>query len=330
MSVEKKVINNVVTMGIFLLIGILSPSVARTEIVDRVAAVVNNDIILQSEVDRLMAPIQTTLRQNGYFDNQIVSILSEQRPRVIEQMIFEKLTDQQAERNKIQIGDAEVNNHIRRMMEINGLNDQSLRQMLEVDGISYEEYRKKIRDQLLRTKLVNYEVKSKIVITDLDIKAAYDKNNERYSGVTQYHLRHILIKVPADAGKKQREFLLQRLQLVHSRLRAGESFAQLAIENSEAGTASRGGDLGFIESRLLAEPIRLGLKGLKNGQVTEVIDTEQGYQIFRLEESKTTGGKTLEEARGEIQDKLYAEIVDQKFKNWLKDLHQKAHIQIIE
>lgn len=319
---------------IFLLLAIISgltlPVSIRAELVDRVAAVVNNDIILQSEFVQAVAPLREKLKQEGYSEVQQEMILAEQRPRMLEQMIMEKLTDQQVEKHKIQIDEAEVGATIGRIQRVNGLTDESMRQMLELDGMSFEAYRAKIKEQLLRTKLVNLEVKSKIIVTDADIRAVYEKSKEQYAGKTQYHLRHILLKVAPESSPGQREQVLQKMRLIQERLKAGETFAQMAIVYSEAGTASQGGDLGYVEARMLAAPIRQGLKDLQNGQVSSIIDTEQGYQLFLLENVQHSGGKTLEEAKPEIQERLYAQIVDEKFQKWLNALRERAHIQVME
>jgi peptidyl-prolyl cis-trans isomerase SurA len=309
-------------------LGMVAP--APAELVDRVVAVVNNDIILQSELVQALFPIREKIKQEGYSEAEQEEILSQQRPRMLEQMIIEKLTDQQAEKYKIQIGESEVDATIERIKQVNGFSDERLRQMLALEGLNSETYRIKIKEQLLRTKLVNLEVKSKIVVTDSDVKAAYEKNQEQYSGQIQYHLRHILLKVSPDAAKGQREEVFQKMRFIHERLKAGEKFDQLAEVYSEAGTAARGGDLGYIETRVLAPQIKEGLKELKHGQFSSILDTEQGYQIFLLEEIRHAGGKTLEEVKAEIQDRLYAEIIDQKFNSWLKDLRERAHVEIME
>jgi peptidyl-prolyl cis-trans isomerase SurA len=314
--------------ALLLASGIVSP--ARAELVDRIVAVVNNDIILESELVQALAPIREKLRQERYSELQQGLILSEQRPRMLEQMIIDKLTDQQVEKNKIQISEAEVDATIERIKEVNTLNDESMLQMLALEGLTYETYRAKIKEQLLRTKLVNLEVKSKIVVTDADVKAAYEMNKEQYAGQVQYHLRHILLRVSPDAGQVQREQVFEKMRFIHERLASGEPFAQLATVYSEAGTAARGGDLGYIEARVLAAPIKEGLKDLNNGQFSSILDTEQGYQIFLLEDIRHSGGKTLEEAKPEIQDRLYAEIIDQRFQAWLGELRERAHIRIME
>jgi peptidyl-prolyl cis-trans isomerase SurA len=167
------------------------------------------------------------------------------------------------------------------------------------------------------------------VITDVEIKKYYDDHVRQYTGVTKYHLRHILMK-PATPDPDEREKVRQEMQRLHERLKAGESFESLAKVYSQATTAQEGGDIGAFESRMLSAPIRDALTDLKAGEFTPVIDTEQGFQIFFVQELLQTGGKSIEEATPEIQEKLFAEVVEEKFKTWLQELRQRAHIQIVE
>ena len=257
-------------------------------------------------------------------------MLADQRPEMLEQLINEKLTEQQIRRYRITISEEEVTATIRRIREVNKMTEGALRHMLEMDGLTYEGYRKQIKDQLLRQRLVNIEVKSKIVITEKEIRAYYDKNINRYAGRIKVHLRHLLMKVESDATDDERKRVVQMMQQIRKRLEAGEPFDQLAKAYSESSSAERGGDLGVFEERLLAQVVKDALKGLKKGDFTKIIDTEHGYQIFYLEDVISSGGKTFEEAKAEIEEKLYAEIVDKKFREWLKQLREQAHIEIMK
>jgi peptidyl-prolyl cis-trans isomerase SurA len=300
-----------------------------SEVVDRIVAVVNDDLILDSELEEAMAPMRHKLSSEGFSEAQQRIYLADQRPAMLEQLINEKLTDQQIKKNQIHISDEELNATIERIKTANKLTDESLSHRLEIDGLTLETYRAKIKEQILRQKLVNLEVKSKIVITDRDIQDYYKKNIERYAGKQKYHLRHILLKVDPAASAAERQRIYQLMQYIYNRLQAGESFSQLAGVYSEATSASQGGDLGVFEVGLLAKPIKDALEGLAKGQFSKIVETDPGYQIFYVEDILQTGGKTIEEAKSEIEDKLYAEIVNQKFQSWLKELRENAHIQIL-
>lgn len=301
----------------------------RAELVDRILAIVNEDIILLSELEQAMAPLREKLKQAGYSEAQQRIYLSDQQAPMLQKMIDEKLTEQQAKRLNLTVSEEDTDKAIERFKAINKMSKDDLERMLKLEGLTPETFRSQIKEQLVQTKIVNREVKSKIVITDVEIKKYYDAHAKQYTGVTKYHLRHILMK-PATQADDEREKVRQEMQRLHERLQGGESFVSLAKVYSQAATAPEGGDLGAFESRMLSAPIRDALNGLSAGQFTSVIDTEQGYQLFFVEEVLQTGGKSLEEATPEIQEKLFSEEVEEKFKTWLQELRQRAHIQIVE
>lgn len=306
------------------------PHAARCEVVDRIVAVVNDDIILQSELEKALVPIREQLKQNGYSAAQQNLALADQQPYILEQLITEKLTDQQVKRFQIQISDQEINDTIDRIIQMNNLTVEQFHQKLEIDGMSYDDFKADIKEKLLRSKLVNMEINSKIVITDADARVYYEKNSDQYAGQTKYHLRRILIKPDGPGNTSQGQNARDRMDRVVQRLKSGESFAQLATVYSEDKFAADGGDLGTYELRLLAADIQKALEGLQKGQFSPVFETEQGYQIIYVEDIVQIGGKSFEAVKSEIQDKLYAEIVDQKFQEWLKTLRDKAHVRILK
>ena len=310
---------------ILLMIGTI-----RAELVDRIVAVVNNDIILNSDIEQALSVAAAALDQQHYATAQKQEILKKQRQRILDQLIYDKLTDQQVKRDHINIGDDEVNATIERIRSVNKMSDQDLRRALELDGISYDDYRKQIKDRLLRTRLVNREVKSKIVITDEDVKAYYDSHQNEYGGQKKLELSHILIRVSPAAGSAEKARARDQIDDIYKRLQNGEAFDKLASQYSEAPSAQRKGDLGVFDINQLSENIQQAVQKLGPQQFSKVVDTDQGFQIFYITSLTQSGAKPLEEVRGEIQEKIYTESVDQKFNAWIKELRQRSHIQILE
>jgi peptidyl-prolyl cis-trans isomerase SurA len=312
------------------LVGICMGRIARAELVDRILVVVNDDIILLSELEQVMATLKASLENRGVSSAQQRRILNDQRPKILEKLIRDKLTDQRVARYKLEVSDEEVEATIQRIRDANKLNEEEFRRAVELDGMAYETYRNQTKDQILRSRLINLEVQSKIVITDVDIKKYYDAHIEHYAGHTKYKLRHILLRFPSDASDLQKVEAAEKMDVIRQRLEAGEAFEELAQQFSNAPTAADGGLLGVFGTNLLTKEIRDAIKGLQPKQYSQVVETEQGYQIFFVEDILHSGGKTLEAATPEIRDKLYAEVVDQKFKTWLEDLRKRSHIRILE
>ncbi len=300
------------------------------ELVDRIAVVVNDDIILLSDLQQALIPAIVTMKKQGYSQSEQIRILADQRKRIREQLIYDKLTEQQVALYGIKIGDKELDATIERIRQANQMSKDELLRALEMDGMSYDEYRKQIKEKLLQNKLLNLQVKSRIVITDADIKSYYESNISQYASQTKYRLGHLLLKVSQTADQIEKMRISQQIQDIYQRLQDGEPFAKLAGLYSNAPTAANGGSLGVFEAKMLSENIRQAVQGLKNGEFSKVIDTDQGYQIFYVEEVIITGGKTLEEMTAQIREKLYADDVEKKFNTWIEALRQRSHIQIIE
>lgn len=318
------------SIGLVAACGLFRVAAVQAETVDRIAAIVNEDIVLLSELEQVVAGLQRKMSQEGVPEAEQRQILKQRRQDILDQMINEKLTDQQVARLRIEVDENEIDATIEKIKQVNRLSDVALRQMLDLEGLSMADYRERVKQQLLQNRLVNQEVRSKIVVTEADVKAYYEAHEAQFSGPAQYHLRQILLKVDPDAGRQERSAVFEKMSTVRQRLLAGENFTELAAIYSQSATAANGGDLGLFEARLLAPKIQEALEGLRAGQFTEIVETEQGYQILFVDDLIRTTSKSLEEATPEIQEKLFAEIIEQKFQSWLKELRDKAHIKIIE
>jgi peptidyl-prolyl cis-trans isomerase SurA len=187
-----------------------------------------------------------------------------------------------------------------------------------------------MKEEIMRSKLVNLEVKSKIIITHDDIKTYYDSHADAYAGEKKYHLRNIIMVVPALADTIEKNEIHKKMETVVAKLKAGASFESLAREFSQSPLSKEGGDLGTFKAESLSPQIQSALQNLKNGEYTQILDTDQGFQIFYVENILSEKGRTLEEASGEIREALFKEIVDREFEKWLQGLRKKSHIKIIK
>lgn len=299
------------------------------ETIDRIVAEVNDDIITLYELNQAARPFVERVRNMGRPLDEERRMLFDVREKILNQMIDQKLTDQEIERLKISVSEETVDRTIEEVKKENYMSDAELQAQLKREGMSMEEYRNQVRDQILRGRLVNREVKSKIVVTEEDIQACYIENKEKYCGEKRYHIRHIILMVQPGADAGQKEAVHQRMEAVLAALDSGEPFDQIARTYSESPLRDEGGDLGAFELKDLSRPIRSAVEKLEPGAYSPVVDTEQGLQIFYLEQISETPEKTVDEARAEIEKQLYNEVVNQKFKEWLTDLRQKSHVKII-
>jgi peptidyl-prolyl cis-trans isomerase SurA len=299
------------------------------EVVDRIVATVNDEIILLYDLNQTIKPYIERIKASNYSYEKERQLLFKIREEALNMLLERKLAEQEIKQYKISVSQQEINNAIEEMKKSTFITDEELRGELNRRGLTLEAYRKQIEEEILREKLISREVKSKIVITTEDIKTHYDNNKDLYSGKKKYHLRNIIMKVPEDADETKKLIIFRKMEAVLSELNQGEPFEKQARIYSESPLASEGGDLGMFEAKDLSPQLQEAVKVLKEGEYTPVLDTDQGYQILYVQEIQKSPGKTLEEATPEILQKLYKENVNIKYATWLKDLKTRSHIKII-
>jgi len=308
----------------------LIPKAESAETVDRIVAIINDDIITLSELNQAIKPYTDRIMELGYSLENQRKMLFKVREEVLGQLIDKKLTDQEVERYKISVSEKEIDSTIERIKEARFLTDEGLRESLARDGFTLEEFREKMKEQILRRRLVTIEIQSKIVITKEDIKAYYERNVDQYSVETKYRLSNILMKVSPNSGVPNKLEVKKKMEGILVKLKEGQPFATLANSYSESSSTTDGGDLGLFSLSMLSPQLQEAMGGMKVGEFTPVLDTDQGYQIFYISEIVKMPGKSLEESSPEIETKLYNEIVDNKFAAWIEDLRKRSHIKIIQ
>ena len=312
---------------------VLFPLVAKAEsveVVDRIVAVVNDDIITLLELNRSFKPYAERVRVLGYSTDKERKMLFKVREDMLNQLINQKIKDQEIKRFNIKISEKDIDQTIERIKEANFYTDEDLRAALAKDGLSLEEYRERIKEQILRTRLVNIKVKSKIVITKEDIKSYYENHQDKYSGKKKYHLYNIIMKDPLFADEKEKLKIKARMDSILKELNEGKSFETMADNYSKSFLGAEGGDLGLFGLDELSPQLRNIIKEMKAGEFTSVLDTDHGFQIFLVKEIVQNSGKPLEDVSPEIEEILFNEIVEKKYQSWLEDLRKQSVIKIIK
>jgi peptidyl-prolyl cis-trans isomerase SurA len=310
----------------WLLLGAVA---GRGEVVDRVVAIVNGDVITLSELNEEAQPYAQKIRDASYGPEEERRMLFKLREEILNKMIDQALTDQESKRLGISVAESEVDQRLENIKKEKFLTDEDLRKALATEGYTLEDYRKKMKEQMLRMKLINVEVKSKIAITEKEIRDDYDKNKEQYQEKNEYHLRTILVKVPDGATAEEKEDALQRMRACVEALKAGTPFDEVARRHSDDVTAKEGGDLGLFSLEELSNQFRETVRWMKAGEVSPVLETPQGYQLLMLEENQRASGKTFEKAKTEIEEKLFRKLADDKYAEWLEGLRERSYIKII-
>ncbi len=300
----------IIAVALFILFGN-----ASAEIVDRIVAIVNEDIITLTELNTALRPYIDKIDSAGYSGDQKEKILFKLRTDMLSRMIDRKLTDQEVKKYNITVSDKEIDAAIERLKQAQLMTQEDLEAALEKDGMTFADYREKMRQEIMRPKLINYSVKSKVIVTDKEVAEYYAEHRAEYAGVRKFRLSNILVTDRA------------RATAVWDRLEKGEDFKTLAREMSKAPNAPEGGALGSFALDTLSDQLKNAIGKLAQGQYTDVIPTDQGFQIFFLDGIVESKGSSLDEVKAEIQKTLYDRIVEEKFNSWLESLREKSLIK---
>ncbi len=298
--------------------------------VDRIVAVVNDEIITSMDLKKAMDVFEKQVQAKQRLTEEDRKAIYEIREKMLDKLIDEKLTDQEIERLQLSVTEKEIDDAIEQIKSKNYLTDEELRAALAQDGLTLEEYRNNLKKEFLRPRLINYQVKSKIIITDEDIKKYYDANKDQYAGVQKYHIWNLIGRLSSFASSDDKEAAVKRMLAAMDEIKKGVNIKDVIKNLSDKSPDYSGGDLGQYSIDELSPVLKKSITGLSAGEYTDVIDTPNGLQIFYVEEIVDIAGKSIEEVSSEISEKLYSEVVNEKFKSWLKGLREKSHIRIVK
>ena len=252
------------------------------ELLDRVAATVNEGIVLSSELDEQIALISDRMRAQR-LELPPQNVL---RQQVLERLVLQELQMQRADRAGIKVSDEILNNAMRDVAEQNRIPLAQLPQALAEQGIDYASYREGMRKELVQQMLRQRDVFARINVSPREIDQFIERQKKAPSESNEYNISHILIAVPQAATPEQLEESEKKAQDVYEKAIAGEDFARLAVANSNAQTALEGGSLGWRKGPELPTFLAEMVSGLKAGDVTKPIRTPSGFHIVRLNDQR--------------------------------------------
>ncbi|MCK9986459.1 MAG: peptidyl-prolyl cis-trans isomerase SurA [Azoarcus sp.] len=254
---------------------------ARPVAVDRIVAVVNNEVITTLELRERVQQAQRQLARQGtalppadVFERQ-----------VLERLVLERAQQQLAAETSLKVDDATLERAIGRIADNNRMSMTDLRLALEKDGITWNRFRDQIRSEILLTRLRERDVDSRIVVTDAEIENFLANNADALSG-EEFHVAHILVRVPEGATMQQQSERLARAENVVERLRAGEDFGRIAASYSDAPDGLSGGDLGWRGRDRLPVLFADAVRQMQPGEVSKVIRSPAGFHIVKLVERR--------------------------------------------
>jgi peptidyl-prolyl cis-trans isomerase SurA len=291
---------------------------AMAEVVDRIVAVVNNDVITMSELQNMTKAIeaQSGIKPTGQDANEM-------QHKMLESLIDRKLALAEAKRRGVTVSPKEVDEAMERFKKANNIpDDATLVKDLSNSGLSFKEFKQQIANQMIQERLVSLVVGSKVMISDADVRRLY---NEKFKqgGTSQVHLITLRLPFPPGATEAQKEEIKQKAETILSGVKSGESLQEAAGKLSLNPT-----DAGYVSQSDLDPRLADYLGRLKPKEVIPV-ETPSGYQLIQLVNRRAGESRPFEEVAPQIRKMLQQQEMAKYFNEWVKTLRQKAHIKIM-
>jgi parvulin-like peptidyl-prolyl isomerase len=297
-------------------------------LLERVVAVVNEAVILESELYQRAAPEMAELE--GIQDPREKQRQFKLRLRqILDDMIDEELIVQAAGEAELEVSAEEIDKAIAEVKKTNKLTDRQLEDALAMQGYTLAAYRRDVRKQILRLRAINVLVRPRVSVTDEEVREKYEQMSRRSGAVVEVRLAHILVAVPEGAPADVRDAARRRAGELVERARAGEKFGDLALAASDdESTKKAGGELGRFKRGELPTEWEEPLFTADVGDLRGPLPGPNGFHIFVVLDNKKDMIKSFDDAKTELRNELYVEEMEKQTKVWVQELRKKAHIEV--
>jgi peptidyl-prolyl cis-trans isomerase SurA len=255
----------------------------RIELLDRIVAVVNTDVITQSELERERRIAIATLRKQGTALPQR-ELLDKQ---LLERMITKNLLVQQARQTGLRASDADLENALQRIAAENKMDVPQLRTAIEQSGVGFDRFREDVRSEIVISRLRDREIESRVTVTDAEIQNFVRSQQESPGDkADEYKLSHILVQVPEQATPEELQLRRGRAEAALAALKEGTDFRQVAASYSDAPDALQGGEMGWRAAGRLPGIFLQALNSMKVGQVSDILRSPAGFHLVKLADKR--------------------------------------------
>lgn len=244
--------------------------------------------------------------------------------RAWETLVAERLFRAQATTLQLEVSDAQVDAAIEDIKARNRFDDTQLDLALAAQGLDRATFKGQIRRELETMQVLNYRVRSRVKVTDEDLKNYYQTHPGAFGGEEELHVRHLMLPLPADAAPATVEAVTGQGERLRARAVAGEDFAGLVREVSKGSD----GDLGWLKRGQIQKQLEEAFAGLKDGEVSPLVRSGPALHLFKVEERRRAGGKTFEAAKDDIKEILVQEQTSSYRDQYLAELKKDAVIEV--
>ncbi|HEV2008234.1 MAG TPA: peptidylprolyl isomerase [Burkholderiales bacterium] len=258
------------------------PAAGRVVLLDRIIAVVNDEVITRRDLDDRIKVVLSQLRSQGT-PLPAPEVLEKQ---VLERVIYNQVQLQYAKETGLRVEDAILEKAVNRIAQDNKISVAAMRQALEKDGVNFNKFREELRDEIIMVRLREREVDNKIQIADSEIDNFLSTLQAQDGKVEEFNLSHILVRVPEQASPEQLQQRRARAEQALAQIKGGADFRQVAASFSDAPDAVQGGAMGWRELAQLPTIFAEAVKELKSGEVGSVLRSPNGFHIVRVNERR--------------------------------------------
>jgi len=299
------------------------PAKPKGEPVDIKVAEVNGEAILMSDLTRqlrIMVGSNTKLNKADYL---------KAKDEAMDSLINQELLYQEGKKEGLESKDADVEAEIAKVKK-NFPTQEEFDQVLKMQGLTDQKFIVMVKRVMTMRDTIKVKVQPLAKpVTDKEIQDYYEANKSKFTEPEQVKARHILIKSPQNASEQEKTVAKNKIDSILKEIRDGEDFAELAKKDSECPSAPQGGDLGFFSRGQMVKPFEDVAFALQPGQVSDVVETEFGYHIIRVDEKKPGKQLKLEEVQDRIKEVLTNEEIDKALAEWLKPIKENSSIKIL-
>lgn len=301
----------------------------HAEVVDRIIAVVNDDIITLYELNTAFEPYLKNIEMTYQGKDKDAAIRQNQKV-LLQRLVEHLLIEQEAKKTGISatVREESVMGVLQDTLTKQKLSMQDFLKNLQAEGSSIEQVKKDIRSQMIRMQLLRREVKDKIVVTDEEIGEYYNKHRDEYEGKESVRIKQLLLPSPAGADKNTKMKIRNEALRLRELIAQGETFDFLVAQYSQGSAAVQGGDLGFIERGTIIPEVESAAFNLAVGQVSDVIESVLGFHIVKAVDKRGAGIKPIAVVREEIKAKIEEEKLEKKYEEWISSLMARSHVEV--
>ncbi len=303
----------------------------------KIVAVVNDEVITQTELDRALAPVYLQLRDSMQ-PEEMAAKAKEIKEKVLQQLIEERLMLQEARNPKpvevskgkigtpppVTVSDVEMEELVKQAAA-RFETPEAFHLALSEQGITLEDLKSRYRDEITVQKLIGREIHSRVSVSPAEVTAYYRSHPQEFQTPAAVQVALILIKPQSSQDNSRAAGQVQDL---YRQLTQGADFYELAKRYSDGPNAAMGGRIGFLDQGKGRKEIDGVLFKLKAGEVSPVIQTPIGFHVFRIESIRSSRQAQLEEAKNQIQDRLFQQKSTARYKEWIAKLKMDAYISV--